>query len=332
MIYPDVGDRAPWAAGPSDLGKPPVTSMVAWCTLTGDRVDVLEWTSWLTAYDRVLTDGFSPFHGGRPLVVMPVLLISGELGFEYPDRAWDLVTALDEAGFSLDGILAELADAIIINRVLRISQVQVGPDAADRPVGADPGGEDASAPLLTGLLIGTPSRRVDDVRLAHLAAWRLGGPGQVLAGAYADFRHRPGRQELLGKVGEVTRDWLAGASVRWMRVLENRPEITRRRDQGTPASWLAGKRILVLGCGALGAPAAESCVRAGAAALHLVDNGLVTPGILVRQPYTDADISQPKATVPGRAARRDHGQDHRPGPVRRRTGPRAAARPGHERF
>jgi molybdopterin/thiamine biosynthesis adenylyltransferase len=42
---------------------------------------------------------------------------------------------------------------------------------------------------------------------------------------------------------------------------------------------------------------AESCVRAGAAALHLVDNGLVTPGILVRQPYTDADISQPKATV-----------------------------------
>ena len=252
---------------------------------------------WLTAYDRVLADGFSPFHGGRPLVVMPVLLISGELGFEYPDRAWDLVTALGEAGFSLDGILTVLADAIIINRVLRISQVQAGPDAAGRPAGADPGGEDASAPLLTGLLIGTPSRRVDDVRLTHLAAWRLGGPGQVLAGAYADFRRRPGQQELLGKVGEVTRDWLAGASVRWMRVLENRPEITRRRDQGTPASWLAGKRVLVLGCGALGAPAAESCVRAGAAALHLVDNGLVTPGILVRQPYSDADIGQPKATV-----------------------------------
>jgi len=297
VVYPDVGNRVPWAAGPGELGEPPVTSMVAWCTLAGDRVDVLEWTSWLTAYDRVLTDGFSPFHGGRPLVVMPVLLISGELGFEYPDRAWDLVTALGEAGFSLDGILAELADAIIINRVLRTSQVQAGPDAADRPPGADPGGEDASAPLLTGLLLGTPSRRVDSVRLAHLAAWRLGGPGQVLAGAYADFRRRPGRQELLGKVGEVTRDWLAGADVRWMRVLENRPEITRRRDQGTPAGWLAGKRVLVLGCGALGAPVAESCVRADAAALHLVDNGLVTPGILVRQPYSDADIGQPKVTV-----------------------------------
>ena len=297
VVHPDVGNRVPWAAGRGEAGEPPVTSMVAWCTLAGDRVDVLEWTSWLTAYDRVLADGFTPFHADRPLVVMPVLLISGELGFEYPDRAWDLVTALGEAGFSLDDILAELADAIIINRVLRISQVKAGPDVAGRPAGADPSGEDASAPLLTGLLIGTPSRRVDDVRLAHLAAWRLGGPGQVLAGAYADFRHRPGRQELLGKVGEITRDWLAGADVSWMRVMENRPEITRRRDQGTPAGWLAGKRVLVLGCGALGAPVAESCVRAGAAALHLVDNGLVTPGILVRQPYSDADISQPKATV-----------------------------------
>ena len=133
VVHPDVGNRVPWAAGPGELGEPSVTSMVAWCTLTGDRVDVLEWTSWLTAYDRVLADGFSPFHGDRPLVVMPVLLISGELGFEYPDRAWDLVTALGEAGFSLDGILTELADAIIINRVLRISQVQTGPDAAGRP-------------------------------------------------------------------------------------------------------------------------------------------------------------------------------------------------------
>ena len=144
VAYPAAGPAWRWSIpmsatgprgrlAPGELGEPPVTSMVAWCTLAGDRVDVLEWISWLTAYDRVLADGFSPFHGGRPLMVMPVLLISGELGFEYPDRAWDLVTALGEAGFSLDGILTVLADAIIINRVLRISQVQAGPDAAGRP-------------------------------------------------------------------------------------------------------------------------------------------------------------------------------------------------------
>jgi integrative and conjugative element protein (TIGR02256 family) len=300
-VHPDGGDLAPWVTGnqavPGELGQPQVTSAVAWCTVSGDRVDVLEWIDWLTAYDRVLADGFSPFHGGRPLVVMPALLISGELGFEYPAKAWDLATALDEAGFSLEDILTELANAININRVLRIVQAETDPDAAGRPVGADPDDEDAGAPLLTGLLVGTPSRRVDDLRLTHLAAWSLGGPGRVLAGAYADFRRKPDKQEMLAKVGEVTRGWLAEADVTWMRVLENRPEITRRRDEGTPASWLARKRVLILGCGALGAPAAESCVRASAAALQIVDNGLVGPGILVRQPYSDADIGQPKAPV-----------------------------------
>ena len=66
-------------------------------------------------------------------MVMPVLLISDELGFEYPDRAWTWSRYWAEAGFSLDGILTVLADAIIINRVLRISQVQAGPDAACSP-------------------------------------------------------------------------------------------------------------------------------------------------------------------------------------------------------
>ena len=125
---------------------------MAWCTVSGDRVDVLEWVDWLTAYDRVLADGFSPFHGGRPLVVMPALLISGELGFEYPDKAWDLATALDETGFSLEEILTELANAINVNRVLRVTQVEADPDAAGRPVGAGLDGEETGTPLLTGLL------------------------------------------------------------------------------------------------------------------------------------------------------------------------------------
>jgi integrative and conjugative element protein (TIGR02256 family) len=301
VVHTDVGDRAPWllanGAVPGEPGTPQVASMVAWCTVDGDRVDVLEWIDWLTAYDRVLEDGFDPFHGGRPLVVMPALIISDELGFEYPEKAWDVATALEEAGFSLDAILTELANAMIVNRVLRTSQVETDPDAAGRPIGVDADDEDGRTPLVTGLLLGTPSRRVDDVRLVHLAAWSLGGAGRVLAGAYADFRRKPERQEMLAKVGEITRDWLREADVMWMRVLENRPEVTRRRDEGTPSTWLGGKRVLVLGCGALGAPVAEHCVRACVAALHVVDNGLVTPGILVRQPYNDADIGRPKATV-----------------------------------
>jgi hypothetical protein len=296
VVHPDVGDRAPWAPA-NELGPPPAGVAVAWCTVTGDRVDVLEWTDWATAYGRVLAEGCSPFLGGRPLLVMPLLLISRNLGFEYPDKAWDLATALDGAGFGPEDILTALANAIVVNRLLRITQVQADPQAAGHPVGAAAGDDEVGTPLLTALLIGTPSRRIDGARLTHLAAWSLGYPGLVLAAAYADFQSRLEDRELLAKVGEITRDWLKEAAVTWMRVLENRPEITRRRDEGSPPAWLAGKRILVLGCGALGAPAAEACVRAGAAAVHLADNGLVTPGILVRQPYHDSDIGQLKAAA-----------------------------------
>lgn len=301
VVHPDVGDRAPWERGdgtlPDESGLPQVASMVGWCTVHGDRVDVLEWVDWETVCDKVLADDFAPFQSGSPLVVMPALLISDELGFEYPEKAWDLVTALDGAGFSLDDILDELGNALVINRELRARQLEVDPDAAGQPIGFDPDGEESPAVLLTGLLVGSPSRRVDEEPLAHLAAWCLGGAGRLLAEAYVEHRRKPGREEIVEKVGEIARSWLQKANAEWMRVLENRPEITHRRDQGTPSTWLAGKRVLILGCGALGAPLAEHCTRAGVATLHVLDNGLVTPGILVRQPYNDSDIGRPKAEV-----------------------------------
>ena len=301
VVHPDVGGRAPWSAADQAASAEPAQAqaglVAAWCTVSGDRVDVLEWMDWPAVYDRVLADGFSPFHQGRPTAVMPLLLLNSELGFEYPDSAWDLAGALEEAGFNLDDILTALANAIVVNRVLRSAQVEADPAAAGQPVGAGlyADDEDASSPLLAGLLLGTPSRRISDERLTHLAAWNLGGIGRLLAGTYADFRRKPSKDELLNKVGEVTRGWLREADVTWMRVLENRPEITHRRDERSPSAWLAGKRVLILGCGALGGPASEACARAGAATLLLADNSLVTPGILVRQPYEEADVSQPKA-------------------------------------
>jgi molybdopterin/thiamine biosynthesis adenylyltransferase len=49
------------------------------------------------------------------------------------------------------------------------------------------------------------------------------------------------------------------------------------------------------GCGAIGGHVAEWVARAGATKLLLVDDDIVTPGVLVRQPYTYADIGSPKA-------------------------------------
>jgi len=87
------------------------------------------------------------------------------------------------------------------------------------------------------------------------------------------------------------------APVIWARTYDGRPQTMRLRDSGRPTTKLAGARVLVLGCGALGAPIAEHCLRAGAAELHLVDAGAVSPGVLTRQPYVDADIGEPKAEV-----------------------------------
>lgn len=100
---------------------------------------------------------------------------------------------------------------------------------------------------------------------------------------------------------EAARDelvmWMVKASVRWCDVLEDRPEIVNRRDDGTILAALSGKRVLLLGCGALGSAVAEMVLRSSAAKLHLVDNGIVKPGVLVRQRYADSDIGSAKANA-----------------------------------
>ncbi|MFG3299373.1 ThiF family adenylyltransferase [Micromonospora chersina] len=123
---------------------------------------------------------------------------------------------------------------------------------------------DGQAPDL--LLLGSPApdRHAIPSRIAHVAAWALE------------------MDEDLDEVG-------------WLTVFDQRPRITTRRDTTRPAQWLVGKRVLVLGCGALGAPTAEFCVRAGAAETYVIDDAEVRPGVLVRQPYTFADIGRNKA-------------------------------------
>ena len=55
--------------------------------------------------------------------------------------------------------------------------------------------------------------------------------------------------------------------------------------------------MAIWGCGAVGSHVAESVVRAGAAAVELVDNKTVAPGVLVRQGFEDADIGGFKANA-----------------------------------
>ena len=72
----------------------------------------------------------------------------------------------------------------------------------------------------------------------------------------------------------------------------------------TSAASLAAARVLVVGVGALGAPAARVLAEAGVGTLGLIDPDLVEVSNLHRQPlYTDEDIGRAKVEV---AAERLH--------------------------
>lgn len=102
-------------------------------------------------------------------------------------------------------------------------------------------------------------------------------------------------------VGRVTLDQFhpeANAqdlTINWLRLSDERPSIATRRDKDRPVERLYGKDVVVLGCGGLGSWIAEYAARAGVRSLELVDPGMVTGGLLVRQNFTEADVGTHKA-------------------------------------
>jgi integrative and conjugative element protein (TIGR02256 family) len=243
-----------------------------------DRTDVIEWITpaeWKMRYQSAELSG-DVGDGGTRLLGTAAVMLGQDIGFEYPDNVSALVAGLAKAGADTTSVLGLLSTVAVINA--RLDAVLVGQQHEQVP-----------RPLC--LFVGTPSRRVpgSERRLTHLACWRIDEVGQqLLAGARAS-----GADDR--ELARAAAAWLEKATTSWMPVMEARQEVTRRRDSGSSAAWLADKRVLVLGCGALGAPAAEICVRAGAAEVTVADNGVVGPGILVRQPYEDSDIGQFKA-------------------------------------
>ncbi len=289
VVRADIAGNAPWQGE----REPGPALLVGLCEQSGDRLDVVRWCR-VDVYKALLALDAPPDDDhGVPYVAAAAVIIEREIGFEYPRSAQALANGLGSVGLDETDLL-ELVAVVADGNAKTAAARGVPPaaDGEDQPHG--PGG----APLF--LMVGTPSRRLaDGPRLIHLAAWRIRDAGDKITALLGDIR--PGRSddldELRARVLALGRDWLSAARISWARVFEDRAEVTIRRDADSPAAWLRGKRVLVLGCGALGAPAAEMCVRAGAGLTVVVDRGVVTPGILVRQPYADRDIGEPKAVA-----------------------------------
>lgn len=191
------------------------------------------------------------------------ILLQEPMPFEYPAKVNDLVDSLENMGLAFSTIWS----------ALRVTAVCTA--------NGQPG----------HLVIGAPMRRraAGEPLRPHLAVW------EIAADDLQNLRdHIVGGGDEDAKLERVVK-WMVTAKVGWCSVDENRPEVTNRRDQGTTAAGLAGKSVALLGCGALGSAVGEMLVRAGVGQLWLIDYKRVSPGLLVRQRFTDADIGKLKS-------------------------------------
>lgn len=327
IVHPDLADTTPWhdntAAAPvtgatstepigeqtkeltgkQNDGRAANGLVYAWCTRDSDRYEVLEWLTLDDVVDRVGADEFAATDGrGRRLFVMPLLMIDTDLGWEYPTTAKALVRNLELAGYERRDLLDQIVWGVRINRLIRMAEdVDNDEEVAGSETDGRPGhdadildvGFVGSDPVLFGLA--TPSRRVDGVRLPHIVAWKIDAIGRAAADLTRQLKGVANPSaELTTQINDLAQGWIDGARISWVQVHEMRPEVTRRRDDGSSGAWLRGRRVLLLGAGAIGSVVAEHAVRADVQRLVAVDNGVVAPGILVRQPFYDDDIGEYK--------------------------------------
>ena len=193
------------------------------------------------------------------------ILLPTSMPHEYPETMLDLLKALIERGVALE----------IIRLTLTLGILRTPP--GKRAI----------------FVLGAAMRGIaGEHRLQHLACWRID----------AERTDRL-REAALNATEDNPIDvdefyaWALDAKVEWCRVLEDRPEIVERRDSTSSVSWWRGKKVALLGCGAIGSTVAMMLARAGVAHLRLFDNGVVTPGILVRQGFRRDQIGYAKANA-----------------------------------
>jgi len=147
------------------------------------------------------------------------------------------------------------------------------------------------------VVVGLPMRRSreGDKRI-HIAVWSIpASVGDYLRSVLPQETDNNEIEDIRSELRDLLWRQIEESKMYWCRVLEDRDEIVLRRDTDTPLSRLADKNVLILGCGALGSWVAEMIARSRPATLDLVDNGIVKPGILVRQNFSPSDYGENKA-------------------------------------
>jgi len=196
------------------------------------------------------------------------LLFGSPLPWEYPTKGADLFREVERQGVPKE----------LIFKILRAASTLT---AQNQPI---------------YVILGAPMRgTAGGERKQHLSIWAIDAD---MADQIRLTLSKSGDTTEIAKIREeferLLVNVLQDTKISWCRVLEARPEVTIRRDADSHLSYFRGRSVSIWGCGALGAPIAIHLGRAGVHRLVLRDNAIVTPGILVRQPYFDADVCTAK--------------------------------------
>ncbi len=212
----------------------------------------------------------------------PTVLLNFELPFEYPRKVRYLFDYLEAKGRLGYRFLAHMM--VASERIPDSTSLYIGIGAPSRGIAGDPA-----------------------QRNQHLTFWEI-EPGDVAklraASIACQFSNRYKGQDTPAAIQALSDTilgtlftWRKEARVRWCHVIENRPEVITRRDEGTSMDWFRGKRVALWGCGAIGGLIAEHLVRAGVSQLKLFDRGRVAPSLLIRQNFSALDANEPKAAA-----------------------------------
>ena len=195
--------------------------------------------------------------------VVPAILLNKPLSFEYPQTVYSL----------LEMLKSHSINELISHYILTLTQHCYN----DTPL---------------TVVLGTPMRRVDSNGgpfLQHLSVLEISSKDTN------KLRELNNIESYTKETQEALIKKVVFAKLKWYKVYEMRPKVTQRRDQSSPMSWFKGKHVTIWGCGAIGTHVAESIVRTGVKSIYLVDDKKVSPGLLVRQGFEDADIGKYKA-------------------------------------
>jgi integrative and conjugative element protein (TIGR02256 family) len=219
--------------------------------------------------------------------VAPSILLPQNLPWEMPTDMEGLCQEMQKAGVSVELVMAMLQWAIYVN----------------------PKGH----PLF--VVVGCPQRGVQatgQIR-QHLMIWQVMDVALDALNISIDWArlkfqmntldlpedHELRKKIQTGKasVDQLALDILKKAKVHWSSVLEDRPEVTIRRDHRSPMGIFRDRAVCLWGCGALGSPIAYLLVKAGVKKLVLLDKATVKPGLLVRQMFGESEVGESKTNA-----------------------------------